>query len=90
MIDAKWKLALPVLPQSCCAHFTDKPLIWIVRGVYRMRGVYRSGGLAGTSCGFHLYTHASASQAQAESLAASENPWMRVTLVKAIGWSERP
>lgn len=81
MTPAAWKLELPVLPPSCVAHFPNKPLAWTVRGTYR------TGGMAGASCRCTLYTPAHTTQAQAEALAAAENPWMRVAAVAAAGWT---
>lgn len=81
---AAWKLALPVLPPSCCAHFTDKPLIWYVRGTHRL------GYKPGTSASCNLHTHGSASHATAKVMADEAFPWLQVETVAAIGWSQKP
>lgn len=84
MTIAAWKLALPVLPPSCCVHFPDKPLVWHVRGTHRL------GGRPGTSASCNLHTHASASQETAKTMAEEACPWLKVETVAAIGWSKRP
>ena len=81
---AAWKLALPVLPPSCCAHFPDKPLIWYVRGTHTL------GHVPGTSASCNIHTHASASQDTAKALAQEAFPWLKVETVAAIGWSREP
>lgn len=84
MSIAAWKLALPVLPPSCCVHFTDKPLVWYVRGTHR------TGGMPGTSASCNVHTHASASQETAKAMAEESFPWLSIETVVAIGWSKRP
>lgn len=81
---AAWKLALPVLPPSCCAHFTDKPLVWFVRGIHRLGN--KPGIL--TSCSIH--THPRASQTTARTMAEEVCPWLEVVTVTALGWSRKP
>lgn len=81
---AAWKLALPVLPPSCCAHFTNRPLIWHVRGTHRF------GLVPGTSASCNLHTHPGASQTTAKAMAQEAFPWLQVETVAAIGWSREP
>ena len=84
MTIAAWKLALPVLPPSCCIHFTDRPLVWYVRGTHRL------GSMPGTSASCNIHTHASASQDTARAMAEEAFPWLSIETVAAIGWSKRP
>lgn len=84
MTIAAWKLALPVLPPSCCVHFPDKPLVWHVRGTHRL------GGRPGTSASCNLHTHPGASQETAKTMAEEAFPWLKVETVAAIGWSKLP
>lgn len=84
MTISAWKLALPVLPPSCCAHFADSPLIWYVRGTHR------HGGMPGTSASCNLHTHASTSHDVARAMAEDAFPWLKVETLTPIGWSKKP
>lgn len=78
------KLGLPLLPNTCAAHFPDRPLVWVVRGRYR------SGGLRGQGCSAQIHTRANCSDRRAREIAESAHPWVRVESVSAWGWTAPP